>query len=312
MARKVLGILLGYVLLAVIVVPLLVTAVLGGFRTEAVTEAKNLFGPADYLQILRPVHTELEAYVQGVVAAEMPALFPMEALKAQAVAARTYQVRKMAEAGSDTVLYDVGQAYDDTAAQKEKWGENYGAYAARVSQAVEETAGEIMVYEGEPILAVFHAQSGGKTENSENVWVQAIPYLRSVDSSGDLSAPDNTVTETLSAQTVWEGLSSLGSLGVTPEELAFSDIQRSQAGYIQQIQAGNLTLTGLEVRTALGLRSADFTVQRQGDDFVFTTKGYGHGAGMSQYGAKSLAEEGMDYREILSHYYTGISFEKTA
>lgn len=312
MVKKVLGVLVGYVLLAVIVIPLLVTAIFGGFRTEAVTEAKNLFGPADYLQILRPENTELEEYVQGVVSAEMPALFPMEALKAQAVSARTYQVRKMEEAGSDAVLYDVGQAYADTAAQKEKWGEHYQEYAARVSQAVEETAGEIMVYEGEPILAVFHAQSAGKTENSENVWVQEIPYLRSVDSSGDLSAPDNTVTETLSAKTVWEKLSTLGDLGVSAAELDFSGIQRSEAGYIQQIQAGNLTLTGLEVRTALGLRSADFTVRRQGDDFVFTTKGYGHGAGMSQYGAKALAEEGMDYHEILSHYYTGISFEKTA
>lgn len=122
MVKKVLGVLVGYVLLAVIVIPLLVTAIFGGFRTEAVTEAKNLFGPADYLQILRPEHTELEEYVQGVVSAEMPALFPMEALKAQAVAARTYQVRKMEEAGSDAVLYDVGQAYADTAAQKEKWG----------------------------------------------------------------------------------------------------------------------------------------------------------------------------------------------
>ena len=130
--------------------------------------------------------------------------------------------------------------------------------------------------------------------------MQEIPYLRSVDSSGDLSAPDNTVTETLSAKTVWEKLSTLGDLGVSAAELDFSGIQRSEAGYIQQIQAGNLTLTGLEGRTALGLRSADFT------------KGYGHGAGMSQYGAKALAEEGMDYHEILSHYYTGISFEKTA
>ena len=104
MVKKVLGVLVGYVLLAVIVIPLLVTAIFGGFRTEAVTEAKNLFGPADYLQILRPENTELEEYVQGVVSAEMPALFPMEALKAQAVAARTYQVRKMEEAGSDAVL----------------------------------------------------------------------------------------------------------------------------------------------------------------------------------------------------------------
>ena len=99
-------------------------------------------------------------------------------------------------------------------------------------------------------------------------------------------------------------LSTLGDLGVSAAELDFSGIQRSEAGYIQQIQAGNLTLTGLEVRTALGLRSADFTVQRQGDDFVFTTKGYGHGAGMSQYGANILAKQGLSAEEIVQHYFS--------
>ena len=121
MVKKVLGVLVGYVLLAVIVIPLLVTAIFGGFRTEAVTEAKNLFGPADYLQFYALRIQNWRNMCRGG-SAEMPALFPMEALKAQAVAARTYQVRKMEEAGSDAVLYDVGQAYADTAAQKEKWG----------------------------------------------------------------------------------------------------------------------------------------------------------------------------------------------
>ena len=169
-----------------------------------------------------------------------------------------------------------------------------------------------MVYEGEPILAVFHAQSAGKTEDSENVWVQTVPYLRSVDSSGDHNAPDNTATVTLSAQTVWEALSQYGNLGVSADALTFGTPQRSAAGYILSIPVGNLTLEGSQIRTALGLRSTDFTVSREGDTFTFVTKGYGHGAGMSQYGAKSLADEGYNYHEILSHYYTGISFEKIA
>lgn len=313
MGKKAVGMLVGYVLLAVIGIPVLVTAALGGFREEHMTEAKALYGLEEYWNAKEySLDTELERYVAGVVSAEMPALFPMEALKAQAVAARTYQVRYMKQSGSEEVLYDVGQAYLDEQGQREKWSAQYETYAARIRQAVAETKGEIMVYEGEPILAAFHAQSSGKTENSENVWVQEIPYLRSVDSSGDLEAPDHETTTALSAAFVWEALRQYGALGVSATDLTFSKPVCSEAGYVQQIQAGNLTLTGQEVREALGLRSTDFTVQRQGDQFLFTTKGYGHGAGMSQYGAKALAEEGMDYREILQHYYTGISFKKIA
>lgn len=318
MFKKILGLFFIYALLAVLLLPLLVTALMGGFDTAHMEQAKALYSLEDYFQ-QQPAPTEtaeldseLESYVMGVVSAEMPALFPMEALKAQAVAARTYQIRKMEENGSDTVLYDIGQAYADTEAQKEKWGAHYAEYAARIQQAVTETQGEIMVYEGEPILAVFHAQSAGKTEDSEHVWVQAVPYLRSVDSSGDLEAPDNTTTVTLSAADVWEALSQYGDLGVTADTLTFGTPQRSTAGYILSIPVGNLTLEGSQIRTALGLRSTDFTVSRNGDTFTFVTKGYGHGAGMSQYGAKSLADEGYDYHEILSHYYTGISFEKIA
>ncbi len=311
MAKKILAVLIVYGVMAVLLVPLLVTALFGGFREEAQTEAKAVYGLAEYYAC-RKAHLELEDYVLGVVSAEMPASFPLEALKAQAVAARTYEVRKMEEAGSAEVLYDVGQAYCTEAERREKWGENYEAYLEKMEEAVRQTAGEIMVYEEEPILAVFHAQSGGMTEDSENVWVQEIPYLRSVDSTGDQEAPGFETEVELTAEEVWEKLSAYGDLGVTAEELDFSGAVRSQAGYIQTIQAGNLTLEGQEIRTALGLRSTNFTVKRQGDAFIFKTKGYGHGAGMSQYGAKALAEEGMDYQEILRHYYTGISFENIA
>ena len=155
--KKQCGFLLLYVVVAVLLLPLLLTILCGGLGQELPQEAQVLYGLAD----LAPLDTELEEYVAGVVAAEMPAAFPEEALKAQAVAARTYQVRQMQAAGSRAVLYDVGQAYLSEAEQKEKWGEGYALYAGKIHSAVRATAGEIMTYDGEPILAAFHAQSGG-------------------------------------------------------------------------------------------------------------------------------------------------------
>ncbi len=294
-----------YVLLAVLLLPCLVTLLCGGFGKEAFQEAEVLYGTAD----LAPMGSELEEYVVGVVAAEMPAAFPEEALKAQAVAARTYQVRQMRAAGSEAVLYDVGQAYCTTEEQKKKWGEHYPQYAAKIRKAVRETAGEIMVYEGEPILAAFHAQSGGRTEAAENVWSSEVPYLKSVDSSGDRTAPNNKTEVTFSAEEVLEKLETIGETGCTAENLDIRIQSRTDAGYANKVQAGNLLLTGRQVRETLGLRSANFTAERQGDLFHFTVYGYGHGAGMSQYGASFLAEQGKKYHEILRHYYTDITFD---
>lgn len=317
MIKKILGSVLLYGVMVTVLLPLLVTLALGGFRDERVMEAKALYSLDDFTAnsaTKEPVSldSELEQYVMGVVSAEMPALFPKEALKAQAVAARTYQIRKMREAGTEKVLYDVGQAYCTPEERKKKWGSHAQEYENKVAEAVGETKGEIMVYEEEPILAVFHAQSSGKTEDSENVWVQKIPYLRSVDSSGDLSAPNHEVQTEIDADTVFQKLSRYGDLGVSSNDLQLSVKERTKAGYIQQIAAGNLLLTGKQVREALGLRSADFTVEKKGNTFLFVTEGYGHGAGMSQHGAAALAEQGKSYHDILSHYYTGISFEKTA
>ena len=243
----------------------------------------------------------VQVYVTGALCSEMPATFHKEALKAQAVAARTYQVRQMQAAGSRAVLYDVGQAYLSEAEQKEKWGEGYALYAGKIHSAVRATAGEIMTYDGEPILAAFHAQSGGRTEDAAHVWNTAVPYLKSVDSKGDRQAPNNETTVTIAAKALAE------RLGIA-EDAAVSVKKRTEAGYVAEVQAGSKTFSGREIRERLGLRSADFTIAKNGDSYIFTVHGYGHGAGMSQYGASFLAEQGKNYHEILRHYYTGISF----
>lgn len=307
MRKKLLSAVILYILTAVLFLPLFVTLLCGGFQRE-MPQSAELYGTED----LAPLPTELEEYVAGVVAAEMPASFPLEALKAQAVAARTYEVRQMRAAGSDSVLYDVGQAYADEAAQREKWGENYGQYAAKIRRAVRETAGEIMIYDGEPILAAFHAQSGGKTENAENVWDSPLPYLRSVDSAEDKAAPGYETEISLSAEEILQRLETKGSPTQTAKDLSIEILSRTDAGYVAEVSAGGLRLTGRQLREALGLRSANFTVEKQADGFAFHTYGYGHGAGMSQYGASFLAEKGLNYREILNHYYTNVNFEQLA
>lgn len=296
------GVLL-YVLLAVLLLPALVTFLCGGWTQEQPQEAKALYGIAE----LVPLESELEEYVAGVVAAEMPASFPEEALKAQAVAARTYQVRQMRAAGSDAVLYDVGQAYATEMEQQQKWGTQYAEYAAKIRKAVRDTQGEILLYEGEPILAAFHAQSGGKTEAAEYIWSQAVPYLQSVESEGDIFAPNHQTQVAFTAAEILEKLRARGAEGVSAENLQITIQSRTDAGYVDKVQVGKQVWTGRELREALGLRSADFTVEKTADGFLFTVLGYGHGAGMSQYGAAYLAEQGKSYLEILQHYYTGVT-----
>lgn len=302
--KRLLGVILLYVLLGAIFLPYLMTLLCGGFGREAPQEAKALYGIAE----LAPLSSELEEYVAGVVAAEMPASFPEEALKAQAVAARTYQLRQMRAAGSDAVLYDVGQAYASQAEQREKWGENYALYAAKIRKAVRDTQGEILTYAGEPILAAFHAQSGGKTEAAEEVWSQEVPYLQSVESAGDKNAPNHQTQAFFTAEEIAEKLRADG-WEVSAENLEIAVQSRTAADYVEWVQVGKQRLTGRQMREALGLRSANFTVEKTENGFLFTVLGYGHGAGMSQYGAAEMAKQGKNYREILAHYYIGVTLE---
>lgn len=254
----------------------------------------------------------IEEYIKGVVSAEMPALFEEEALKAQAVAARTYALKKMKD-NKDIVETDIGQAYLSKEELKQNWGSNYNTYWKRISKAVDATKNQVMMYDNEMIDAVFHSTSAGYTENSENMWSVSLPYLRGVESHQDENSPDFVTEKSIKVEEV------IGKLQNKYKDIVLTDVallqqmqivQRSEAGYILQIQIGNKILTGREVREVLGLKSSNFTIHQKGDELIFTTRGYGHGVGMSQYGANYMAQEGKSYDEILKHYYQGIKITR--
>ena len=261
-----------------------------------------------------PEEQELEEYLVGVVAAEMPASFEMEALKAQAVAARTYAVYQMDTQGISLsqVQEAGGQAYISEDQRRERWQEKFEQYEKKIRTAVESTAGEILVYDQEPILAAFHAISAGATEDAENLWSgEDLPYLQSVPSPMDTTSTEYVYTVSLTEEETAALLQQADPELILAEGSLIDQMQvlsRSDAGYIEQMQIGNRTYTGAQVRTALGLRSADFTVEEKDGVFIFTSYGYGHGGGMSQYGANALALDGMTYQDILAYYYTDIQF----
>lgn len=262
-------------------------------------------------QYVIDVPKDIEEYIVGVVAAEMPAAFEEDALKAQAVAARTYAINKGLPVSE--LIENGGQAYCTVDEMKSKWGDNFDLYYEKIRSAVYDTQGEIIVYNNEPILAVFHAISGGKTEESENVWHEDLPYLKSVDSSEDELAEEYYSETKIPVNTAISLLqSNYANLKLTEGSLAdqMQIIERTEAGYVSKIQVGNMLLTGLQLREVLGLRSSNFTFEQAGSDIIFKTKGYGHGAGMSQYGANYMASEGSTYKEILAHYYTSTDIKK--
>lgn len=310
MVKKIFSMIFIYIIVAMIVLPALITYCSYHLQkqqqTQILQQNEEQKSEIATPEIIR-TSSDFEAYIKGVVAAEMPALFQTEALKAQAVSARTYAARKMYENNSNAVPYDIGQAYITVEEMKQKWGEHFTEYYNKISNAVEQTKGEIMVYDNEPILAVFHSESAGKTEDAENVWEQEIPYLKSVDSSLDKNAPDFEKSISYTYDELIKRFSNhYKDFSLDNNQIKI--LSHTPAGYVQKIQIGNKTLTGREIREILNLRSSNFTVSIQNNTIVFTTKGYGHGAGMSQYGAEFMAKEGKTYHEILQHYYTGISF----
>ena len=252
-------------------------------------------------------------YLIGAVGAEMPVSFEIEALKAQAVAAHTYAERqaaladqrpelKGADFSNDPAQY---QAFFTESELKDLYQENFDVCYQKIASAVDSVINEILVYQDEPIIAAFHAMSSGKTESARNVWGSEIAYLQSVDSSSDISAPQFEQSVSYSPDEVREMLESArtGLFLGTDTEHWFGEPVCSDAGTVLQISVGTSIFTGQELRTILSLRSAVFTVTYQDRKFVFTTKGYGHDVGMSQYGANAMALNGAGYREILAYYY---------
>ena len=268
--------------------------------------------------------TEVSArdYIIGAVCAEMPATFETEALKAQAVAAHTYAERQHlrelenptpelcgADFSNDTSKY---QGYFTESQARQYFGENFGMNYSRISEAADEVCGFIITYEDEPIISAFHSMSSGKTESAENVWGASVDYLTPVDSSYDTEAP-KYLEEVRFSREVLRGKLEAAFGGIQLGEDFTSWVKAgevSESGTVLTASAGDRTVTGGEIRTALALRSACFEVRYEGEEAVFTTKGYGHGVGMSQYGANSMAAEGSTWQEILQHYYPGCEIKE--
>ncbi|MCD8322421.1 MAG: stage II sporulation protein D [Oscillospiraceae bacterium] len=251
-----------------------------------------------------PVSMTMEEYLPHAVAGEMPASFGVEALKAQAVAARTYALACVHHQEAD-VCTDSGccLAYLDEQALRDTWGDDYDTCWQTVTEAVAATDGEYLTYEGQAIQAAFHASSAGSTESSEAVWA-ALPYLVSVaspESSADV--PGLVTTAVFSPEELAEALG-LADAENDPSQW-IGEISLDSAGRVATIVIGGEEMTGVYVRACLGLRSTDFSLAWDGEQFVFTVAGSGHGVGMSQYGAKVYAAQGWTYQEILTHYYPG-------
>jgi len=252
-------------------------------------------------------------YLWRVVAAEMPAAFEPEALKAQAVCARTYTLWKMKgdNHGDADICADSSccQAYCSPAEAEERWGAQTEEYTAKIAQAITETDGQVLTYEGELIQAVFFSSSTYTTEDAAAVWGNSLPYLVSVESPEGEEVPNYRSTVTLTAEQMKELAKTAGANLSGDTSTWLTDVSYTASGRVAELTFGNVTLSGGAARSLFGLRSACFTVKEKEGVFTFSVTGYGHGVGMSQYGANAMAKEGATWREIVTHYYTGVTVQ---
>lgn len=257
----------------------------------------------------------LERYLTGVVRGEMPASFEMEALRAQAAAERSYVYYQLAAGRKDAhpdadfcTDHTCCSAYLSETAAREKWGGDFAPWNTRVEQAVSDTDGQVVLYNGRPILAVFHSSSAGRTAAAGDVWSGDLPYLVSVDSpEGEETVPNYYSTVTFTAAEAKEKLLAAHpelKLSGTPDRW-FGAAAENGSGRVETVSVGGTDIEGTELRQIFGLRSACFTVAADSESVTFRVTGYGHGVGMSQYGANQLAREGKTWQEILEWYYTG-------
>lgn len=252
---------------------------------------------------------DMDKYLTGVVLGEMPAYFEPEALKAQAVAARTYAAKARmtgGKHGDGSVCMDSQccQAYQDPGTYVSSGGSPEDV--AKIRQAVEDTSGYVLTYGGELIEAVYFSCSGGSTEDAAAVWGTEVPYLQATDSPGEENAAHNADSVTFTADQFQQALGK--TLAGTPENW-FGGVTYTDGGGVAEMEIGGENYTGVRLRQLLGLRSTAFTVTAEGGSVRIDTRGYGHRVGMSQYGADAMAASGSTFREILSHYYSGTTLE---
>lgn len=264
------------------------------------------------------VEMTLSEYLTGALGGEMPALYPKEALKAQAIAIRTnvmYKKKRRQEnpAGASHKNADVCaesshcMAYVPEEKLREKWGDDYDEYLALIRDAVKESDGVIVTYQGDPISAIFHAVSSGRTERAEDVWGSGAPYLLSVDSPWDKDHARYETRVTLEDEEFKDIFLGKYPDAVFPESAEgwIESVTRSEAGGIKELTVAGVTLSGRAFRSLYGLRSANIAFSFEGGEITMTVHGYGHGVGMSQFGARGMALEGKTAEEIVTWYYTG-------
>lgn len=265
------------------------------------------------------VELDLEEYVTGVTAAEMPASFEVEALKAQAVIARTYALSRLrsrggqgcASRGGADICSDHNCCQDWITrgdALEYKWaGEPGAGYWDKIVGAVAGTRGEVMLYQGHPVNAVFHSTCGGHTEDSEEVWQASLPYLRAVPCLYCRHSPWSERQFTYSLEE-FNRLLNGSSPGIPPApvEPVFASLHRTAPGRIKHLEINDFSYTGHQLREVLGLPSTGVSWQVGNGQVTLTTRGYGHGVGLCQYGADGMARQGHTYPDILRHYYQGV------
>lgn len=254
------------------------------------------------------IEVPLEEYVIGVVAGEMPASFNIEALKAQAVASRTYVLKKEESSNNDYDVVDTtsNQVYIDYDEMKEKWQNNYDTYLSKIKKAVQETKGEVILYNNNLIDAMFFSTSNGYTENSKDVFSNSVPYLVSVESGWDKEeSPVFSSTKEVSKSEF------LFNLGLDANDsINISNIEKTNTGRVKTITINNKKFESSKIRNVFNLRSTSFEIKITDDKVIFNVNGYGHGVGMSQYGANGMAKNGYKYNDILTHYYKNCDIKK--
>ena len=262
----------------------------------------------------------IDEYLYGVVSAEMPVNYELEALKAQAVAARTYTVYQISnnkEKHEDADICDDStccQSWISKEDRMKKWKENQRENNwNKIVKAVNSTAGQIMTYNNEVINAFFHSNSGGKTEIASNVWIggKDLPYLQSVETSGEEGYTQYNSEVIISKNDLLEKLKKeyIDIKIDFNEKESIKILEYTESGRVKNVRFGNTEIAGTKVRSMLNLKSTNFSIRIENDNIIFTVIGYGHGVGMSQTGADSMAKQGKNYEEILKHFYTGIEIK---
>lgn len=274
----------------------------------------------EYISVMSSSTGEIEKirlreYVIGSVAAEMDALSHTQALRAQAVACYTYAKRMREQSEKSISSYfsraditddpSAHQGYINEKQRKEKWGEKYDEYEAKIEAAVDEVFGVYVAYDGETALTAYHAISAGKTQCAKNMWGSEYPYLSSVTSDGDKLSPDYITQASFTESEFRKLAAECGAEAVGEAEEWVEETTKNNDGYTAFVRICGEDIEAEDIRKAFSLRSMCFDIEFDGECFIFTCKGYGHGVGMSQYGADYMARQGSDWREILMHYYPG-------